>query len=109
MKFSEWINKNCQNISDFGVVDDIDSILDEYNTYLQEEQNKPVTSEFLLGLGFENYYSNFRIKNDKFEIEISISNKECIISDYKTDFDIYIPFLKTQKDVTDLMRLLDID
>lgn len=85
---------------------DVNILLQEYNEYITEQ---PITSEFLLGLGFEDYYSGYRIFNDKYEIDISVVNNECIFNCYLTNDTIKIPFPKTQKDVLDLIRLLELN
>lgn len=114
MKFSEFLNR--REVESFNldysekcnkelILIDIDSLLTEYNAYLQEQQNKPVTSEFLLGLGFEKilYYTK---SNDSYEIVIDLHDPSMSITDYSSETT--LPFPKTQKDVTDLMRLLEL-
>ena len=109
MKFSEWINKNCQDINDFEVVDIIDTLLKEYNEYLKEEVKKSITSEFLIGLGFKLQFGFFiKEKRDK-AISISFDSQYAGISNESINIELEIPFPKTQKDVLDLMRLLDVD
>jgi len=119
MTFSEFVrfqgmyisthNRDTDIYKDY----DIDILLQEYNTYLQKEQNKHPTSEFLLGLGFEDEddFSCFKTKtkNKKCILEISFLFEWCNLRNNLDNEIIEIPFPKTQKDVTDLMRLLDID
>lgn len=104
MKFSEFIaSRNHYYIE--SLISDIDSLLTEYNAYLQEQQNKPPTSEFLLGLGFEKILF-FTKSSNEYEILIDLHEQSMSITDYSSET--ILPFPKTQKDVLDLMRLLDL-
>lgn len=103
--FSEFIE--TRNTRHYQFNYDLDNLFTEYNAYLLEEQNKPITSEFLLGLGFDIKYEFYSKGKENLLLNISFSENYASISNEY--FEIEIPFPKNQKDVLDLMRLLELN